>query len=222
MIVYGSTLSPYVRKVAVFAAEKGLDIKIELAGMGRGSPEFFAASPFGKMPAFRDGDFAISDSSAIIAYLEAKHPEPNLIPLRPEARARAIWFEEFADTILMTVGPKIFGNRFVTPRVLNGAPDLEIADTAEREELPKLFDYLESVIPKSEFLVEDRLTLADIAVASPWASLTTVGCAIDGARHPRCAAYFDAILSRPSFAAIVASDHATVAAMGGPVSAEPA
>ena len=42
------------------------------------------------------------------------------------------------------------------------------ADKAECEELPPLLDYLESVIPESGFLVEDRLTLADIAVASPF------------------------------------------------------
>ncbi|WP_239511056.1 glutathione S-transferase family protein, partial [Enterobacter cloacae] len=68
MIVFGSTLSPYVRKVMVFGAEKGLDLELEAAGMGRGGPEFMAASPFGKMPGFKDGDFLISDSSAIVAY----------------------------------------------------------------------------------------------------------------------------------------------------------
>ena len=102
MIVFGSTLSPYVRKVMVFGAEKGLDLELEAAGMGRGGPEFMAASPFGKMPGFKDGDFLISDSSAIVAYLDAKYPEPSLIPAEPRARARTIWFDELADTIMPT------------------------------------------------------------------------------------------------------------------------
>ncbi len=219
MIVYGSTLSPYVRKVTVFAAEKGLEFEVQPAGMGRGSPEFHAASPFGKMPGFRDGDFAISDSTAIVTYLDAKYPDPNLIPQAPEARARAIWFDEFADTLIMASGAKIFGNRFVVPRVLKGEADLAAADAAERDELPRWLDYLESVIPASGFLVEDRLTLADIAVASPWANLDYVGCPVDCDRYPKTAGYLDAILGRPSFAATIEADRAVVAAMGGPVSA---
>ena len=92
MIVFGSTLSPFVRKVMVFGAEKGLELEWRPAGMGRGGPDFERASPFRKMPGFLDPaeDFAISDSTAIVAYLDAKHPEPNLIPTEPKARGRTI------------------------------------------------------------------------------------------------------------------------------------
>ncbi len=64
MIVYGSSLSPFVRKVVAFAAEKGIELEVKPVGPGSQDPEFREASPFGKMPGFRDGDFAISDSSA--------------------------------------------------------------------------------------------------------------------------------------------------------------
>jgi glutathione S-transferase len=220
MIVFGSTLSPYVRKVMVFGAEKGLEMELQAAGMGRGGPDFLAASPFGKMPGFKDGDFLISDSSAIVAYLEAKYPDPNLIPAAPEARARTIWFDELADTLMMAAGGAIFGNRFVKPRVLKMACDHAAAEQAERELLPPIFAYLEGVIPASGFLVEDRLTLADIAIASPVATLGTIGVDIDAGRWPKLAAYVDALHARPSFAAIIEKDRAAVAAMGGPVEPE--
>ncbi len=219
MIVFGSTLSPYVRKCMVFGAEKGLDLELQQAGLGRGGPDFQAASPFGKIPGFKDEDFLISDSSAIVAYLEAKYPEPNLIPLEPRARARTIWYDELADTMMMAAGTAIFGNRFVLPRVLKRECDLAAADLAERDLLPPLFDYLENVIPASGFLVEDRLTLADIAVASPFATLGCIGVAADASLYPRTAAYVAAILARPSFASIVEKDQAVVTAMGGPVTA---
>ena len=118
MIVFGSTLSPYVRKVMVFGAEKGLEMELRPAGLGQGGPEFEAASPFRKMPGFKDGDFSISDSTAIVTYLEARYPEPNLIPDAPKARARTIWFDELADTMMMAAGGAIFFNRFVGPRIL--------------------------------------------------------------------------------------------------------
>jgi glutathione S-transferase len=79
--------------------------------------------------------------------------------------------------------------------------DLEAADLAEREELPKVLDYLESVAPAGEgYLVGDSLTLADIAVASPFANLTHLNVEVDTSRWPRTAAYTQRILSRPSFA----------------------
>jgi glutathione S-transferase len=208
MIVYGSSISPFVRKVLAFAAEKGIDVELKPSGLGSKDPEFLEASPFGKMPGLRDGDFAISDSSAIVAYMEAVKPEPNLIPTEPRARARTIWFDEYSDTILFACGGKIFFNRVVAPRFLGQPGDEEIAAKAECEELPPLLDYLERVIPDSGFLVEDRLTLADISVASPFANLRHLDYAIDPARHPKVKAYVEAILARPSFAQWIARETA--------------
>lgn len=200
MIVYGSSLSPFVRKVLAFAAEKGIEIELKPTGLGNKDPEFIEASPFGKMPGFRDGDFAISDSSAIVAYLEALRPEPNLIPTEPRARARTIWYDEFGDTILMGCGGRMFFNRIVGPRFLGVAGDEAVAAKAEGEELPPILEHLESVIPASGYLVEDRLTLADLAVASPFVNLRHLGIAPDPGRQPKLAAYVEAMLARPSFA----------------------
>jgi glutathione S-transferase len=199
MIVYGSSMSPYVRKVLAFAAEKGIDVETKPLGLGSDDPDFRAASPFGKIPALRDGDFGISDSSAIVAYLDALKPEPMLIPAEPKARARAVWFDEFADTIMGACGTKMFFNRIVSPRFLKRPGDLAAADKAECEELPPILDYLEKVIPGSGFLVEDRLTLADLAVASPFANFRHLGIELDEARHPKVKAFTGAILDRPSF-----------------------
>jgi glutathione S-transferase len=208
MIVYGSSLSPFVRKVLAFAAEKGIEVELKPSGLGNKDPEFLEASPFGKMPGLRDGDFAISDSSAIVAYLDAVKPEPNLIPTEARARARTIWFDEFSDTILFACGGKIFFNRIVAPRFLGQPGDEEVAARAECDELPPLLDYLERVIPESGFLVEDRLTLADIAVASPFVNLQHLGVALDPARWPKLKAYVEAVLARPSFAPWVAKETA--------------
>lgn len=207
MILYGSTISPYVRKCVAFAAEKGIELEVKMAGMGRGSPEFMEASPFGKMPGFQDGDFLISDSTAIVTYLEAIRPEPNLIPTEAKARARAVWYEEFGDTILMGAGQKIFFNRVVKPKFM-GEPGDEAAAAAGEAELPKIYDYIEKVLPASGFLVEDRLTLADIAVASPFANFGFMGMDVDAGRWPRTAAYVAKVLGRPSFAECVAKDRA--------------
>ena len=199
MIVYGSSMSPFVRKVLAFAAEKDIELETMPLGLGSDDPEFRQASPFGKIPALRDGDFGISDSTAIIAYLDALKPEPELIPAEPKARARTIWYEEFGDTILAACGTKMFFNRVVAPRFLKRDGDLAAADKAERDELPPILDYIEKVLPKSGWLVEDRLTLADIAVASPFANFRHLGLDLGLERRPKLAAFIDRMLERPSF-----------------------
>ena len=122
MIIFGSTLSPFVRKTAAFLREKGLEFDLQPTGIPNPSPEFCAASPFRKMPAFQDNDYCLADSSAICHY---------------------------------------------------------------------------------GCLVGDRLTLADIAVASPFVNLSHLSIELDQARHPKTVAYVQRILSRPSFAPLV-------------------
>jgi len=200
MIVYGASLSPFVRKVLAFGAEKGIELDHKPLGLGSDDPGFLASSPFRKIPGFSDGDFAISDSSAIIHYLEAKYPEPVLIPAEPRARARVIWFDEFADTILCACGAKMFFNRIVAPRFLGREGDLETADKAEKEELPPILDYLERTLPDGGWLVGDGITLADIAVATAFANFRHLGMMIDSARYPKVAQFADRMLARPSFA----------------------
>lgn len=201
MIVYGSSLSPYVRKVLAYGGEKGIELELQPTGFPSLSPEYLEASPFRKMPALRDGGFTLADSSAIIHYLEAKFPEPKLIPSDPELRGKTIWFEEFADTLLISCGGKIFFNLIVMPRFMGKPGDEEAARQAELNDLPPILDYLEKMVPdEGGYLVGDRLTLADIAVASPFANFRHTKTRVDPERYPRTVAYVDRILARPSIA----------------------
>ncbi len=212
MIVFGPSLSPYVRKVLVFAAEKGLEVEQNTnTGGPNADPAFRAASPFGKIPAFTDGDFSISDSTAIVSYLERIKPEPSLVPSEARAHATAIWLEEFADDILGGATVRIFFNRVVAKR-MGREPNLEAADKAEKDDLPKAFAYLETIVPESGFLVGDALSIADIAVASPCVNLGHMNIGPDAATYPKTAAYIARILARPSFAKLIEAEKAFFAA----------
>lgn len=209
MILFGSTMSPFVRKAAAFATEKGVAFELKPRGIGDPDPDFCKASPFRKMPALQDGEYCLADSSAICHYIEAKHPDPQLIPGEAKARGITIWFDEFADTILFGCGQKIFFNRIVAPRFLNRPGDEAAAKAALRDELPPILDYLEGVMPDEEgFLVGDSITLADISVASPFANFRHLKIEMDGDRHPRTKAYVDRMLARPSFAPLVQKEAA--------------
>src|SRR5215217_5315713 len=158
VILYGSSLSPYVRKVLAVAGEKGIELELQPTGFPDHGPDYLEASPFKKMPALRDGDYTLADSSAIVHYLEAKQPEPPMIPAEPELRGKTIWFDEFADTILVACGAKIFFNRIVAPRFLGRDGDVGAAEAAELNDLPPILEYLEKVVPGDDgYLVSDRL-----------------------------------------------------------------
>ena len=212
MIIYGSSLSPYVRKVLAFAAEKGIEFDLQPTGFPNHSPEYLEASPFRKMPALRDGDYTLPDSTAIVHYLEAKHPDPELIPSEPKLRGKTIWYEEFADTILVACGAKIFFNRIVAPRFMRRPGDLEAAEQAELNDLPPILDYLEKIVPTDDgYVVGDRLTLADIAIAGPFANFRHTQTKVCPEKYPRTVAYVDRILARPSLAQWVEREPAMLA-----------
>jgi glutathione S-transferase len=212
MILYGSSLSPYTRKVLAFAGEKGIELELQPTGFPDFSPEFLETSPFRKMPALRDGDYTLADSSAVVHYLEAKHPEPALIPDDPKLRGKTIWYEEFADTVLVACGAKIFFNRIVAPRFLGRPCDEEAVQQAELNDLPPILDYVEKVVPDGDgYLVGDRLTLADLAVAGPFANFRHTNTNVDPERYPRTVAYVERILARPSLAQWVERETAMLA-----------
>ena len=204
MKLYGALLSPFVRKVALIAAEKDLPCELVVSNPGGPNPEFVEASPFGKIPAIRDGDFTLADSSAIAHYLEAKQPSPALIPAEAQARGRAIWFDEFADTIFASAGLKIVFNRLVAPKLLKLPYDEEVAKQGEAELLP-ILAYLESAAPLDGWLA-GPYTLGEVAVASMLRTLTYVGRGPDAAAFPRTAAWFARVAERPAWQAVAAME----------------
>lgn len=103
---------------------------------------------------------------------------------------------------------KMFFNRIVAPRFLGREGDLAVAKSAQKYEMPPLIDYIEGVLPESGFLVDDRLTLADLAVASPFVNLLHMGIAVDAGQHPKTASFVERMHDRPSYAPLIAKEKA--------------
>ena len=210
LILYGSNLSPFVRKIRVLLIEKRIDYTLDQINPFRQPPEFSAISPLKRIPVLRDTDLpepnTLPDSSVIADYLENKFSEPALYPKPHFARARALWFEEYADGGLFPVmGAGLFFER-VVKKFQRGVTDQALCARTVSESLPPFFDYLESEILGKAFFVEDRFTIADIAVASVMVNYRHSGEALDTARWPNVAAYLVKILSRPSFQAVLAEE----------------
>ncbi len=205
MILFGLSVSPFVRKVLMYANERGLSFDHKPVGPQVDDAAFKAASPLGKIPALQDGDYTLADSSAIVHYLEAKYPANGLIPAEPKARGKVVWFDEYADTVMFPAGTIIFFNRVVLPKIRKANGDLAAADDSEKNKVPPLFAYLESCLG-GDYLVGNSLTLADLSVVNQLVNLHHGGVGIDSAKYPKLAAYYARLTSRPSVAGIIAGE----------------
>ncbi len=92
LYVDSSWNSPFVFSAAVTLEEKGLAWQareVALHEQAHKRPEYRERSITGRVPALAHGDFWLSESSAIVEYLEDVFPSPRVLPEQPAARARA-------------------------------------------------------------------------------------------------------------------------------------
>lgn len=93
-------------KVRVALAHKNLPYEVEdIPPRDRSRP--LSASRQGLVPVLVDGDRAIADSTAILLYLEERHPDPPLLPRDALERARCLVLEDWADRAFMEVSRRI-------------------------------------------------------------------------------------------------------------------
>ena len=148
--VYGTSVSPFVRKVLVYLTEKNISFENEPVNPFAPPDNYREISPLGKIPALRDGDNTLADSSVICQYLERKHAAPAMYPSDDYDYANALWIEEFIDGGFV---PKAGGNVFfplvVAPKMMQQPVTDEVRAAVEKslaEEIQPMWDYLESEI----------------------------------------------------------------------------
>jgi len=211
----GAGMSPFVRKVRIALAEKGLAYEHDPMVPFGVSAEYKRKHPLGKIPTLEIDGRPIPDSSAIIAYLEKIQPSPPLYPSDPYDHGRAIWFEELADGGLVNGTAPVFQQRVLGPLLFKRPTDEALVQKAMTETLPPLFDYLEAELGGNDYLVGNRFTIADLAVGSLLVNFRHGRGEIDPGRWPKLAAYVERIHTRPSFKGLIEEDQRGLKAFGG-------
>jgi len=157
MKLYGSIASPYVARVAMYADLKGITLDMEPAPGGMGSDEYKQINPTGKIPALlTDDGQCIAESTVICDYLEALHPEPALIPADPMGQAQSRMIARMTD---LYVAPHN------TPLNRMGPIRDEALIAQQAELFATGFNYIESYMGGGPFVVADKPTLGDCALA---------------------------------------------------------
>lgn len=91
-ILYVTPGSPPARATVMVARHLGIDVDIrvmDFAKREQHSAEFLKLNPAHQVPTLIDGDFVLTESRAILAYLvNSRQPGSDLYPTDPKARAR--------------------------------------------------------------------------------------------------------------------------------------
>jgi glutathione S-transferase len=231
VLVIGSYLSPYVRKVLAFLHLKGVGYEIDPIVPFFGDERFSELSPLRRIPVLVDDLVSLGDSSVICQYLEDRHPEPALYPRDVAARARARWLEEYADTRMGEVLIwRLFNQVAIRRYVWGEETDQALVAKTLAEDVPAVFDYLESQLPAQGFFAGE-LSIADLSIATFFRNAAFAGLSVDGARWPRTAAFVDRVLGLDCFQRLrpfeermirtpIPQHRAVLAQMGAPLASD--
>lgn len=199
MIIHGSALSPFTRKVTLSAMEKNIDFESRDLNPYAPPDDFKSLNPLKRIPIIQDGEFILADSSAICGYLEANYADaPTLFPKEPTAYGHALWIEEYADTVLFTdISEGVFRPIFIN-QLLGKPVDHATVEDALLNALPIRLQYLENQLEGRTWFAGDRLTLADLSVYSQLVNLLHAEHLPSTDSYPHLMAHFNRIQTRPA------------------------
>lgn len=158
MRLYATALSSFSLKVRLAAAWKGIALEIAAPPGGYRSAEYRALVPTGTVPALELPGLILSESDAIIEYLEEAFPGPALLPANPTGRALARMMARLHD---FRIDPPL---RAMFADVRTELPELErIAAGVER--FRQGLSVVEAMRPAGRYMAGGQFTLADCAFA---------------------------------------------------------
>lgn len=164
MKLYDNAFAPSPRRVRMFAAEKGLEIprvEIDIAAGANLQPGFLAINPLGEVPVLElDDGTRLTESLAICRYLEALHPQPNLLGRDPleTARIEAQVLRLMFHCYVPSTHAFRHTHRFWAGRVTQ-VPEY---GALAREQVLQQWQALDQELATREWVAGERFTFADV------------------------------------------------------------
>ena len=199
MKFYTSFRSSAAYRVRIALNLKGLTpepvaIHLTKDGGKQHSPEFRAVNPHGRVPALTlDSGEVLTQSLAIIDYLDETHPKPPLLPPDPVERAKV---RAFAQVIACDIHPL---NNLISLQYLRRALKHEQAeiDTWYRHWVTQGFEALEAMAKPGPYCFGSNVTLADICLVPQMFNARRLNTPLD--KFPKLVAIDAACLKLPAF-----------------------
>ena len=193
-------LSPFAGKARIALAVKGIDVELLEIDPIKRPARLRELNPNSRVPVLEVGGVAVRESSAICEWADETHPEPPLWPDDPVRRAAARGLMRWVDDELtvnffLSMRKEAFG--------IDEAADAPGIVGVLRERLARRWRILDGLIERSGgpwLLGGDGPWLCDLA-GMPLAVRIPVWkpeLAPDADRHPRAAAWLEALREHPA------------------------
>jgi len=200
MMLYQFRKGTNPRRVIIYLAEKGIDVpryELDYSQGEHRTPEYLAINPSGRAPTLvTDNGDAITDSAAIIEYLEELHPQMPMLGTNANSRAKIRALERMGTDLVARSQLWLWN---VTPAfpVKEPSPSQEVASKLYRY-VTEILDALEQTISDNEFLAGDRPTIADCTVFPIFQTSRERFDLPFGSTHPRLDLWYKRFRQRPS------------------------
>jgi glutathione S-transferase len=170
MRLYYHPLSSNSRRAVLTALHLNVSLELVVVDLLKGqhkAPEFLRLNPNGKVPLLEDDGFTLWESHAIMQYLADGVTGQELYPLEVKARADVNrWLFWSAYHFTPAVG--FISRERVSKKMVGGAGGPDGIEIARGEALlTAAAQVLDDHLARNEWIAQDRLTLADLAIASP-------------------------------------------------------
>lgn len=161
------------------------------------SPAYLKLNPNGKVPCLVDGDFILWESLAINYYLAEKY-RPELLGSTPEEKGHVQQWSTWALSELQPPMVDLIIQQKFTPEEKR---DPNVIARA-REKIPLALKLLDQHLAGKKFLVNEKLTLADLNLASVVNISSSVQVSLEPFKN--VATWLQTICERPSFKKLLA------------------
>jgi glutathione S-transferase len=163
LTLLGDPRSTYTRTARMALAEKGLAYTLQPCAPH--SPEVLAIHPFGRIPALRDGEIALFETSAILRYVdESFGSAATLLPGTPLARAQCEQWVSATSAYLYDCMVRRYVLQYLFPRGAGNQPDRAVIDGALKD-MPAQLAALDRAYGAGDWLAGGTPSMADLFVA---------------------------------------------------------
>lgn len=190
--LYRNPLSGHCHRVELMLAFLGLPyetIDLDMENGAHKAPEYLKISPLGQVPAIDDNGFTLSDSNAIITYLNKKYNDGyQWYPEEPEKAA------EVQRWLSVAAGEIAYGPCAVRLVKLFG---MDLDYNLAKQKTVSLFAVVEPLLKTQNFLAGSEITLADVAGYSYISHVPEGGVSLES--YPAIRAWLARIEAHPGF-----------------------
>jgi len=193
LTLYFTTGSPPARACLLLARYLKLDIDVKQVNLTSGehySEEFSKLNPVNKVPVLVDGDFVLTESRAILAYLvSTRQPGSDLYPSGPQERA-------LVDQRLYYDATNVFEKlaQLVRPGIFH---KVRTVSKERKDAVREVLKVLNGFLSGNEYFAGDKLTIADFSILTSVTSFVEMG--YDMSEYSNLNKWYEMLKSLPDF-----------------------